>query len=125
MVLGLLFAFANLPAFAGSSGPHIHHIATDKNCVSVVRGGPWTPRFEQVFKLGGMSLDDAANKVKLAGHQGPHSEAYHQEVFNRLNAATRSLKGQTKISAAIRAQLKAMKKELLTKNSKLYKLLFT
>jgi hypothetical protein len=35
-----------------------HHIATDKNDVSESRGGPWTPRIEDLFARAGMSLQD-------------------------------------------------------------------
>jgi hypothetical protein len=34
-----------------------------------------------------MSLDDSANRVYLAGHQGPHSQEYHFEVYQRIEAA--------------------------------------
>ncbi|WP_235216623.1 AHH domain-containing protein [Archangium violaceum] len=34
-----------------------------------------------------MSLDDPANIVYLRDHKGPHPEAYHSEVFQRLNEA--------------------------------------
>ena len=62
---------------SGSGGP-VHHIATNKNWDSPARGGPWSPRFEKLFKKAGMSLDDAANKVAVPGHRGPHPEAYHE-----------------------------------------------
>ncbi|HYO56391.1 AHH domain-containing protein [Archangium sp.] len=64
-----------------------HHIATDKNDTAEVRGGPWTPVFEALFKKAGMSLNDPANIVYLVGHQGPHPEEYHQEIYDRLNDA--------------------------------------
>jgi hypothetical protein len=35
----------------------------------------------------GMSLNDPANLVYLAGHRGRHLEAYHTEVYRRLEAA--------------------------------------
>ncbi|WP_223756672.1 AHH domain-containing protein [Myxococcus sp. RHSTA-1-4] len=64
-----------------------HHLATNKNNASEIRGGPWTPRFEDLFARAGMSLEDPANLVYLLGHQGPHPEAYHSEVFKRLEDA--------------------------------------
>lgn len=36
----------------------LHHICTNENCVSFLRGGPWTPRFEKLFKSAGMKLQD-------------------------------------------------------------------
>jgi hypothetical protein len=64
-----------------------HHIATVRNRDSEVRGGPWTQRFETLFFRAGMSLEDPMNTVHLKGHYGPHPEAYHQEVYRRLNLA--------------------------------------
>jgi hypothetical protein len=64
-----------------------HHIATDKNDKSEISGGPWTPRFLELFERAGMDLADPANMVYLMGHQGPHPEAYHREVYRRLEDA--------------------------------------
>jgi len=64
-----------------------HHIATNKNDTSELQGGPWTPRFEELFARAGMSLEDPANRVYLLNHQGPHPEAYHREVYRRLEDA--------------------------------------
>jgi hypothetical protein len=61
-----------------------HHITTNKNDTSELQGGPWTPRFEELFARAGMSLEDPANRVYLLNHQGPHPEAYHREVYRRL-----------------------------------------
>ena len=36
----------------------------------------------------GMTLEDAANKVEVPGHSGPHPEAYHKAVYTRLEKAT-------------------------------------
>jgi hypothetical protein len=64
-----------------------HHIATNKNDKSEIHGGPWTPRFEELFARAGVSLDDSVNRVYLINHQGPHPEAYHREVYRRLEDA--------------------------------------
>ena len=50
----------------------VHHICTNKNCISTARGGPWTPKFEAIFKKAGLDLDDAINKIAVPGHKGPH-----------------------------------------------------
>jgi hypothetical protein len=68
--------------------PPEHHIATNKDWVSNVRGGPWSPAFEKLFKKAGMSLEDVANRVQIPGHRGPHPEEYHRAIFDRLSAAT-------------------------------------
>ena len=61
-----------------------HHIATNKNRTAEVRGGPWTPGFEDYFQRAGMDLEHPANRVFVIGHKGPHPEAYHNEVYSRV-----------------------------------------
>jgi hypothetical protein len=63
---------------------HEHHIASNKFDKATHSGGPWTPRFRQIFEKAGMSLDDSANKVRVQGHKGPHPREYHEEIFERL-----------------------------------------
>jgi hypothetical protein len=99
-----------------------HHIATNKNSVSMARGGPWTPRFQSMFDKAGMSMNDADNIVQVLDHQGPHPEAYHQEVYNRLVAATRGLDGDAYV-AAFRGALQSMGSELSTPGTPLNLLL--
>ncbi len=70
-----------------AEGPE-HHIASDKFSTSTHSGGPWTPRYQELFDKAGMSLDDAANKVRVPGHKGPHPQEYHEEIFRRLRDAT-------------------------------------
>ena len=74
-------------AESGQDGHHRHHLCTNKNDISENNGGPWTPRFETLFELAGMSLEDSANIVYLRDHKGPHPEAYHREIFRRLEDA--------------------------------------
>ncbi len=71
-----------------------HHLATEKNYKSVARGGPWSPQFEELFKKAGMTLQGGLNKILVAGHYGPHPEAYHRAVYDRLLAATKGLSGE-------------------------------
>lgn len=94
---------------------HVHHIATDKNTVSDANGGPWTPQFEKIFKRAGMTLDDEANPVEVEGHQGPHPEAYHREVYRRLREATRNLKANpSEMRQALVKTLRELAKEIQT-----------
>jgi hypothetical protein len=102
-------------------GP-LHHICTNKNCVSTVRGGPWTPRFEAIFERAGMNLDDALNTVRVPGHAGPHPQAYHQAVYDRLISATDGLSGDA-YRQALRTELSAIGQEAATSGSMLNNLL--
>jgi hypothetical protein len=62
---------------AVSSVGEIHHVATACNA-------EWTPLFEELFDEAGVSMQDAANKVRVAGHFGPHPERYHSYVYYYL-----------------------------------------
>ncbi|MBT9134881.1 MAG: hypothetical protein DDT38_01623 [Firmicutes bacterium] len=96
----------------------VHHICTDKNCVSPNTGGPWTPRFQDLFDEAGVSMQDELNKVWVAGHQGPHPAAYHIEVFRRLNMATSEQAG-AEFAQAFRKELERIKTEIATPGSEL------
>lgn len=96
-------------------GPRVtgqwHHIATDKNWISTLRGGPWSPQFEQLFKQGGMNLNNAANRVFVVGHVGPHPELYHSTVMSRLQAAVHGLSGK-RAEEALRQALAEIAEEV-------------
>ncbi len=102
---------------------HGHHIATDKNWVSPLRGGPWSPQFAEIFERAGMTLTDAENVVKLPGHRGPHSEKYHRKIYTLLQRATAGKSGPASREALI-SELKRIAKELKTKGTELNRLLF-
>ena len=100
-----------------------HHIATNKNDTAEVRGGPWTPLFEQIFEKAGMRLDDAANIVFLIGHQGPHPEAYHDEVHERLSNAVLNCRPRTECKRRLIEALDNIAGDVCKPGSKLNKLL--
>jgi hypothetical protein len=102
-----------------------HHLATNKNRISDSRGGPWTPRFELIFAKAGMSLEDAANKVYLLKHAGPHSEAYHTEVFARLSEAVQTCSNKDACRSALTRGLNKLADEVCTPGSKLHQLATT
>ncbi|HYO52253.1 AHH domain-containing protein [Archangium sp.] len=102
-----------------------HHLATNKNRISDSRGGPWTPRFEIIFAKAGMSLEDAANKVYLLKHAGPHSEAYHTEIFERLSGAVRKCSNKEACRVALTRELNKIADEVCTPGSRLHRLATT
>lgn len=102
----------------------VHHICTDKNTVSASEGGPWTPLFERIFKKAGMSLrNDPVNKVRIRGHAGPHPEAYHQKVYDRVWDVTRRCNTEASCRRALTRELRQIAKELVTPGSDLRRLL--
>jgi hypothetical protein len=102
-----------------------HHLATNKNRISDARGGPWTPSFELIFAKAGMSLEDAANKVYLLNHAGPHSEAYHKEVFARLSEAVRKCSNKDACRIALKEELNKIADQVCTPGSRLHRLATT
>jgi hypothetical protein len=98
--------------------PPTHHIATNANSISSVRGGPWTPRFEGIFASAGMTLQHPANRVPLPGHIGPHPEAYHRTIYERLRRATNGLSGRAYEEALLK-ELAKLRAEILTPGSQL------
>jgi len=101
-----------------AEGP-THHICTNKNTKSPASGGPWTPRCERIFKKAGMSLEDAANKVRLNGHEGPHPERYHKEVVERLERSVERCRTTETCRASLMKELARIANELLTQGSDL------
>ncbi|CAG9001013.1 MAG: hypothetical protein CENE_03021 [Candidatus Celerinatantimonas neptuna] len=100
----------------------IHHVCTNKNCISTVRGGPWTPRFNEIFKKADLDLDDFVNKVAVPGHKGPHPEEYHSYVHKELMSATRGLKPNTDVyRKVVTGTLKRIKTEATTTDSQVNK----
>ena len=69
-----------------------------------------------------MNLDDPANIVELPEHFGPHPEAYHRAVHERLDKATAGLQGAA-ARDALEAQLNKIRGEILTQGSILNKLI--
>lgn len=101
-----------------AEGP-VHHICTNKNPVSAATGGPWTPQCERIFKKAGMTLEDAANKVRLNGHEGPHPERYHREVIRRLDRSVARCRTTETCRASLMEELAKIANELLMPGSPL------
>ncbi|MFT0477761.1 AHH domain-containing protein, partial [Pseudomonas antarctica] len=96
----------------------VHHICTNKNCVSTARGGPWTPKFEAIFTRAGLDLDDAINKVAVPGHKGPHPQDYHAYIYDQLQSATVGVPANTSAyKNAIELTLERIKVEAVTPGS--------
>ncbi|WP_218920841.1 AHH domain-containing protein [Melittangium boletus] len=104
-----------------AEGPE-HHIASDKFSTSTNNGGPWTPRYQELFDKAGMSLDDAANKVRVPGHKGPHPQEYHEEVFRRLRDATLECRSIQQCRKALTSELQRLGQRISTPGTRLNKL---
>ncbi|RKI41287.1 hypothetical protein D7Y27_18915 [Corallococcus sp. AB004] len=105
-----------------AEGP-VHHICTNKNLVSALSGGPWTPLCEKLFGRAGMKLDDVANQVRLNSHQGPHPRAYHQAVVNRLQTALGNCRSQGTCRDRLLEELARIANDLLTQGSDLRRMI--
>ena len=109
---------------SGSSAPCIekHHIATVCNDKDTKRGGPWTPRFREIFAKAGMSMEDPANKMPLPGHYGPHPEGYHRIIHKELLEATAACRSVVDCRAALTARLRKLAKLIATPGTELNQL---
>nr|WP_076606324.1 AHH domain-containing protein [Cystobacter fuscus] len=94
-------------------------MATNKNDIAEVRGGPWTPQFELLFEQAGMSLNDPANRLFVIDHKGPHPEEYHQKVYNRLRAALRKCGTTSECKANLTEALNELASEICKPGSAL------
>jgi hypothetical protein len=101
---------------------HDHHIATDKWTEATHSGGPWTPRFQNIFDRAGMSLNDPANIVRIRGHKGPHPQEYHEEIYRRLDDATTRCRAIQTCRQALEAELRALAEEISTPSTWLNRL---
>jgi hypothetical protein len=106
-----------------ADGYYWHHIATNKNSISTLRGGPWTPRFEDFFEMVGMSLDAKENRIYLKGHKGPHPEEYHDEVYDRIQRAMRNCGTVAQCRSRLVTVLEQLADEICTPGSHLHRLM--
>ncbi|CAM4398301.1 AHH domain-containing protein [Myxococcus xanthus] len=107
----------------GDPEGEIHHICTNKNDKSDRTGGPWTPRFREIFDKAGMSLNDPANLIRIKGHQGSHPREYHEIVHGRLLEVVQGCRGVAMCRRALERELAAIARELVRDGSKLRGLL--
>ncbi|NTX63500.1 AHH domain-containing protein [Myxococcus sp. CA051A] len=122
---GFTIALApNAVAMASRSGrSENHHIATNKNDISAVRGGPWTPRFRKLFARAGMKLKDPENVVEVLGHKGPHPRQYHEHVEERLSQALGKCRKVDECRKALTTELRKLAREAQTPGTKIHGLL--
>ncbi|AGC47919.1 hypothetical protein MYSTI_06646 [Myxococcus stipitatus DSM 14675] len=99
-----------------------HHIATNKNDVSAKRGGPWTPAFRRLFRRAGMELKDPENIVRVSGHKGPHPQAYHEHVHDRIVVALGSCRKVVDCRKALTVELRRLASEVQTPGTRLHRL---
>ncbi|CAM3131337.1 hypothetical protein G4177_12085 [Corallococcus sp. ZKHCc1 1396] len=113
----------NAVAMSTRVGSQKHHLATLRNSTSSLRGGPWTPRFQRLFRKAGMELKDPENIVEVPGHRGPHPQRYHQRVYDRLEEATRGCRSVNQCREMLVAELRKLGQEASTQGTGLNKLL--
>ena len=70
-----------------------------------------------------MNLDDPANRVYLASHQGPHPEEYHAEVYDRLLDAVRDCKDVSHCRTKLTEALSELARKACTPGAYLHRIL--
>jgi RHS repeat-associated protein/uncharacterized repeat protein (TIGR01451 family) len=81
--------------------PQDHHIATHY--------GDRGREFGRLFDMAGMSIHDATNMLKIYGHYGPHPDAYHEHVHQRIQDAYKNVRERTSRSIARPLSRRSMK----------------
>ncbi|MCE9671841.1 AHH domain-containing protein [Myxococcus stipitatus] len=81
--------------------------------------GPWTPKFERIFRRAEMDLNDPENLVRVRGHQGPHPREYHEAILERLEFATQGCRGAARCRARLVEELARIARELVRQGSEL------
>ncbi|SEL05792.1 A nuclease family of the HNH/ENDO VII superfamily with conserved AHH [Stigmatella aurantiaca] len=99
-----------------------HHLGTIANTKSTLRGGPWTPRFEELFARAGMRLKDPENIVPVEGHKGPHPQRYHQIIYRRLQVTLGDCRTIVECRAGLIRELRALSAEITTPGTELNQL---
>jgi len=84
-----------------------HHIVSVYGNASRGWQRNWTAEAQRILDRAGVGLDSQANRVGLAGHQGPHPELYHQRIFERLRDAGAGKTG-TDLTDAITQELETI-----------------
>jgi A nuclease family of the HNH/ENDO VII superfamily with conserved AHH len=99
-----------------------HHIGTIANKKSSLRGGPWTPLFEELFARAGRRLKDPQNIVPIRGHKGPHPQRYHQIVLETLQRALGGCSTIAQCRARLLPALDDLAKQISTPGTQLNRL---
>ncbi|EAU66874.1 hypothetical protein STIAU_3219 [Stigmatella aurantiaca DW4/3-1] len=87
-----------------------------------VRGGPWTPLFEELFAKVGMRLKDPENIVPLKGHKGPHPRRYHEIVYERLQEALGDCRSIVECRTDLTRELRSLADEIAMPGTELNQL---
>ncbi|MFP2902883.1 AHH domain-containing protein, partial [Corallococcus sp. 4LFB] len=98
----------------------VHHIATNKWWEATRDGGPWSPKFQELFDRAGMSLDDEVNTVRVAGHKGPHPREYHEAILKRLKTALGRCQSIAQCRSALTRELQNLGREILRQGTDLH-----
>lgn len=70
-----------------------------------------------------MDLDDSANIIFLVAHEGPHPEAYHNDVYQRLDTALGRCSTVADCKSRLIVALDRLAADICLPGSKLNKLL--
>jgi hypothetical protein len=95
-----------------------HRIATRSDLRSA-RKKAWTPRFVELFARAGMSLKDPLNQIYMQDHAALHPEAYHQEIYDRLQATMDGCGDRETCGEVLRMALRRLAAELCTPDTPL------
>jgi hypothetical protein len=96
-----------------------HRIASRTHLKPRKASQAWTPRFAQLFDRAGMDLKDPLNLIYLQEHAHSHSEAYHQAIFDQLQATLEGCGDRETCGDVLRMALRRLAAELCTPDTEL------
>ncbi|WP_074949220.1 AHH domain-containing protein [Myxococcus fulvus] len=103
----------------GDAEGHVNHLCTTEGTPVSKSGETWAELCEEIFERAGMSLEDVANKVRLAGRGASPSEPYHSRVVPRLQRAVEDCEETEACRVRLVNELARIANELLTPGSEL------
>jgi hypothetical protein len=57
-------------------------------------------------------MEDDANKVRIPGHRGPHPQAYHEQIYQRLAKAVENCETTAQCREALTRELGKLAEQL-------------
>jgi len=107
------------PLGKAGKGP-LHHLVTKYGNTSRGWRQNWSRRSRDILDKAHVGLESGWNKVYLRGHYGPHPEAYHKRIFERLAKAVRGKRPHTNAyTQAVQRELRKLGRDLLGDVTKL------
>jgi len=107
------------PLGKAGTGP-LHHLVSKYDNLTRGWSQKWVVKSKQILDNARVSVESGWNKVYMPSHYGPHPELLHKRVYERLAAAVKGLRKNTKpYTEAVQKELRSIGQDLLDDVGKL------